>query len=429
MADKEHLGILRQGVRQWNAWRKQNPELLPDLTRADLSGVYLRGANLGRVDLSAANLSGAELRMANLHWADLSRANLSDANLQWAELRQADLTGANLTGANLFGANLGKANPLWNALVITMVPALLMVFGLAELVVESLVQEVPAVQRFVLYLVWFPVVVVAAYLVLASASGEDHGVDYDGFYGLPVGQLYEGDLTEEVLKNGSYVVPDLGVVHLSGGSYEDSYVSDAIMVNKVGYLQAAFGDLNKDGIKDAAVGLWGNTGGSATFIYLIAVTTRSAGLMQAGQVPLGERVRVKSLAIDRGRIVVETLGFGPQDPQCCPSMHVTRTFTLVGRGLKEVNMEGLLRRRMEDLILALPFERRLALLGVAFFFLGVVIRIEGNLCLGETFRTERDRIKARRKRDLLNLLGGLLMGLAVLSWVVTVIVLIAQHID
>ena len=62
-----------------------------DLSRVDLSGADLRGANLSRVDLRGANLRGA----------DLSEANLSRANLRGADLRGADLSEANLSGAKL----------------------------------------------------------------------------------------------------------------------------------------------------------------------------------------------------------------------------------------------------------------------------------------------------------------------------------------
>lgn len=153
--------------------------------------------------------------------------------------------------------------------------------------------------------------------------------------GAAVAKLSSADPTEEALKNGAYEIPNLGPVQLSDGSYEKSYGSGATMTNKVGYLQAAFGDLNKDGSKDAAVAIWGNSGGSGTFIYLIAVTNQSKTLRQASNVLLGDRVQMKSLTIEGGKIVVTTLGFAANDPQCCPSLPKTQTFTLKGNTLTE----------------------------------------------------------------------------------------------
>jgi hypothetical protein len=47
MAAEEHLQIVRQSVDVWNEWRRKNPELIPDLSKAELRETYLSGANLG----------------------------------------------------------------------------------------------------------------------------------------------------------------------------------------------------------------------------------------------------------------------------------------------------------------------------------------------------------------------------------------------
>ena len=87
MANDEHVALLKQGVKAWNAWRRENPDIRPDLSNADLRGADLSGANLAR-----ANLREAFLFKANLGSADLVEANLRD---------HADLSGADLARANL----------------------------------------------------------------------------------------------------------------------------------------------------------------------------------------------------------------------------------------------------------------------------------------------------------------------------------------
>jgi len=52
MAKQEHLDILKQGVKAWNHWREEHPEIRPDLSATDLRGA----------DLNRANLSCAEVR-------------------------------------------------------------------------------------------------------------------------------------------------------------------------------------------------------------------------------------------------------------------------------------------------------------------------------------------------------------------------------
>jgi hypothetical protein len=37
MANPEHLQILRQGIEAWNQWRRENMDITPDLSEADLN--------------------------------------------------------------------------------------------------------------------------------------------------------------------------------------------------------------------------------------------------------------------------------------------------------------------------------------------------------------------------------------------------------
>jgi hypothetical protein len=125
MAKDEHVAILKKGEYAWNQWRGENPDILPILDRANLSGrelsgrqlsgahlhlADLSGADLSGAILSRANLSGANLSGANLRWAHLSGANLSDADLGGADLSEANLTRADLRGARLLDARLLAAN-------------------------------------------------------------------------------------------------------------------------------------------------------------------------------------------------------------------------------------------------------------------------------------------------------------------------------
>jgi Pentapeptide repeats (8 copies) len=115
VANPEHLELLRQGVGIWIAWRAKEPSIVPDLTKAELSGANLsganlRGANLSGAELSGSDLSGADLSGACLNDVYLGRADLSEANLRGAFLHNAYLGKANLDVANLSGADLSEAN-------------------------------------------------------------------------------------------------------------------------------------------------------------------------------------------------------------------------------------------------------------------------------------------------------------------------------
>jgi uncharacterized protein YjbI with pentapeptide repeats len=132
MANADHLRIIQAGVDFWNAWRKTEPHVRPDLSEADiggsldfyqaalygadLHGVKLRKGRLGEANLNGADLSGADLREAHLLSALLSGANLRGADLRGAQLVGAQITNANLCGAKLNGADLRLANLVWTDL-------------------------------------------------------------------------------------------------------------------------------------------------------------------------------------------------------------------------------------------------------------------------------------------------------------------------
>lgn len=110
MANEEHLALLRQGVKAWNEWKAQNPEIKPNLSFATGKRITIRDAKLSGVDLSRTNLSGANLSRVDLIGANLNEANLNEAYMSEAELIGADLSSADLSSADLIGANLMGAN-------------------------------------------------------------------------------------------------------------------------------------------------------------------------------------------------------------------------------------------------------------------------------------------------------------------------------
>jgi uncharacterized protein YjbI with pentapeptide repeats len=110
MANREHLDLLKRGVRTWNQWRQEHANIEIDLSGADLREANLREADLSLAYLRGANLTGAYLRGANLRNADLYGANLSGANLSYVDLSYAVLITANLRSANFLSAYLNHAD-------------------------------------------------------------------------------------------------------------------------------------------------------------------------------------------------------------------------------------------------------------------------------------------------------------------------------
>jgi hypothetical protein len=115
MAKILHLEKLHAGVKPWNEWRRENPNVKVNLRRAELIKAYLIGADLSEADLSGATLNDADLSGANLSNANLAEASLIDANffsanLTCANLKAANFFRANLSHASLSGANLAEAD-------------------------------------------------------------------------------------------------------------------------------------------------------------------------------------------------------------------------------------------------------------------------------------------------------------------------------
>ncbi|MDJ0706836.1 MAG: pentapeptide repeat-containing protein [Leptolyngbyaceae cyanobacterium MO_188.B28] len=110
VANSEHLVILGQGVNEWNQWRRNHPEIIPDLSQAKLRYATLRAADLSNCRLSQADLHKAKLSYANLRNADLSGCHLDQADLHNAKLSQANLQKAKLIKAHLFEVNFYAAD-------------------------------------------------------------------------------------------------------------------------------------------------------------------------------------------------------------------------------------------------------------------------------------------------------------------------------
>jgi heat shock protein HslJ len=144
-------------------------------------------------------------------------------------------------------------------------------------------------------------------------------------------------LTEAVLQNLSYTLPDIGDAQLKDGRFEEKYGEGETQVNQVGFLQSTTGDLNGDGAADAVVILWANTGGSGVFSYIAGVIDQNGKAQPTKAIALGDRVKVQGLLVKDGQIELQTLEPGPNDPQCCPSQLVARQLKLNGDTLIVTN--------------------------------------------------------------------------------------------
>jgi len=141
----------------------------------------------------------------------------------------------------------------------------------------------------------------------------------------------EAPLTIQALKNSEYRSEQYGGewVRLKNGRHEERAQPDGApdFVIKLSD-NIAFGDLNNDGVKDAAVILITSGGGSGSFRELIAVLNRSGSPRQVASHSLGDRTDIKSISIRSGVIFVDLIRHGPNDPMCCPTVREVKKFKL-----------------------------------------------------------------------------------------------------
>jgi hypothetical protein len=134
-------------------------------------------------------------------------------------------------------------------------------------------------------------------------------------------------LTDTLLKNAEYSTEweDDGIIKLTDGRYDgEPYVEDSATHLIITLVEpVAFGDLDGDGIDDAAVILAADPGGSGTFVSLEAVYSENGEPHHVASYALGDRARIEALTIANGRIVLEMSTHGPDDPMCCPSKKTT----------------------------------------------------------------------------------------------------------
>jgi len=118
----------------------------------------------------------------------------------------------------------------------------------------------------------------------------------------------------------------------------------------------AFGDLNGDGLPDAAVVLAANYGGTGVFVWIVAVLNRDGSGEQAGLYFVDDRPRVESLQIVDARVELEGLIHGPSDPGCCPNQPVRWSLRLIPAGLKPVSISTRIGDLWREINLEAPLE-------------------------------------------------------------------------
>lgn len=124
-------------------------------------------------------------------------------------------------------------------------------------------------------------------------------------------------------------------VELTNGEYKHGGDPTAADYADVSLLPQpiAFGDLNGDGLGDAAILLAENYGGSGVFVSVLAVLNSDGQPVQAGAYMVDDRPMITSLRIDKANILLTGDIHGPNDPGCCAALPISEVLGLTKSGL------------------------------------------------------------------------------------------------
>jgi heat shock protein HslJ len=151
-------------------------------------------------------------------------------------------------------------------------------------------------------------------------------------------------LTVNQLKNATYSGIYETPVTLANGSYEgEPFVEGGAARPTVEYIEnsTVYGDLNGDGIDDAALLLVESSGGSGVFTFVGSQLNQDSQPVDSGAVMLGDRTQIISMVIENNQVVVEVVTQGPDDPMCCPTQITRKTLALQDGKLAEVGSEAI----------------------------------------------------------------------------------------
>ena len=90
---------------------------------------------------------------------------------------------------------------------------------------------------------------------------------------------------------------------------------------------------------EAVVMLSSSTGGSGEFVHVAVFGTRDGAVTNLGTAPVGDRTRLQSLWLERGKVLMDVIEAGPEDAACCPTQVARKTYGFEGGEFKQLSSE------------------------------------------------------------------------------------------
>jgi hypothetical protein len=150
--------------------------------------------------------------------------------------------------------------------------------------------------------------------------------------GIPTQAAPLSGISAEQVKNATY---ELGaastprIVQLVNGVYQEGAPggADFVEVRVTDFI--ALGDIDGDGVNEAAAIVSENYGGSGVFVFLALYSAKNDSAVFHASVFVDDRPQINSIAIEDKAVKLDVVVHGKDDPMCCPALQTQRQYRLV----------------------------------------------------------------------------------------------------
>lgn len=111
MAIKEHVEILKQGIRKWNKWRDENPGISPDLSGVNFYDIFQGTNNIYDIpSVIGANFDRCNLRNSEMRDREFTRCTFNDTQLHMSDCCYANFLGCTFNDAQMRLLRIGSTS-------------------------------------------------------------------------------------------------------------------------------------------------------------------------------------------------------------------------------------------------------------------------------------------------------------------------------
>ena len=146
------------------------------------------------------------------------------------------------------------------------------------------------------------------------------------------------ELTADQIRNAQYQMntrEDHPLIQLTDGGYQqgtDPISPDFATATISDFI--AFGDLNTDGVDEAAAIIYESFGGTGNFAALVVFRNENGLPLFVTSTFIDDRAIINGLSIEENVILLDAVVHAFDDPGCCPQLPTTRRYALVNDQLR-----------------------------------------------------------------------------------------------